>query len=64
MPKYQVLILTNIAMLLGFYTCGVVAGASFNVFEWSEGCRAGVSLSYGTIALVVNAFIGTEYKSK
>jgi len=64
MPKYQVFILTNIAMLLGFYICGVVAGASFNIFDWSEGIRFSISISYGMVATIVNAMIATEYKSK
>jgi len=63
MNKILLLILVNIGILLLFYVCGVIAGASFNIFDWSEGLRMVISLFYGSTALTTNAVIGIEYKT-
>ena len=62
MSKFKVLLLVNIFILLVLYLCGIITGANFNPFNWSEGVRIIISLFYGATALMANAIIGIEYK--
>lgn len=64
MPKYQVLILVNLALLLLFYMCGVVAGASFNVFDWSQTIRGVIAMCGATFIILINGIVSTEYNPK
>ena len=62
MPKFLVLIIANIAVMVFLYISGTIASATFNPFEWNEGTRTLISIVYAFVSLCANGIIGIEYK--